>query len=215
MARSSNPMWWTMKSTPRPSIHFAFSTRSSAAMLSPITLMPKSRPASTTRRIVASCARPMTTTRSAPAFAIISASRYPPSIVFRSATIGWSGNLCAEPLDRAQPLGEQKRRAGLEPVHAGVDADRRRLERFVERREIERELDDRVFQVIEIHPRVPNVPKVPAVPTAYVPTAGWTMPGAAPPHSRLGSCRTGRCHQKWRRPRTAAAPSTASTRSVP
>src|SRR6476620_7934036 len=41
--------------------------------------------------MVASCARPMTTTCVAPALAIISASRYPPSIVFRSATMGWLG----------------------------------------------------------------------------------------------------------------------------
>ena len=49
----------------------------------------------------------------------------------------------AQPLDGAQALGEEQRRAGLEPVHAGLDRDRRRLERLVERREIERNLNDR------------------------------------------------------------------------
>ena len=40
----------------------------------------------------------------------------------------------AQRLDRAQPLRQDQRRAGLEPVDAGIDGDRGGLERLVERR---------------------------------------------------------------------------------
>ena len=47
------------------------------------------------------------------------------------------GKPAAKLLDGAQALGQEQRRAGLQPVHAGLDRDRRRLECLVERREIE------------------------------------------------------------------------------
>src|SRR4029453_1163418 len=103
-----------MKSTPSDSIQTALATRSSAARLSPITLMSYFFPASTTFRIVASCARPITTTRSAPAHA----------------------------------PGQQQRRTRFEPVHAGLDGNGGGVERFVERYQVERELNDGERQVI-------------------------------------------------------------------
>ena len=77
---------------------------SSAPRLSPMTLMPKSRPASTTRRMVASWARPMTTTSSRPPWPSSRprGSRRPWSSA--SATIGWLGKPRAQRLDRRARL---------------------------------------------------------------------------------------------------------------
>ena len=55
----------------------------------------------------------------------------------------------AQSFDGVQPFGEEQRRAGFQPVDAGLDGDGGGLDRFVERGEIERELDDRILQVIE------------------------------------------------------------------
>ena len=79
-------------SQPSSANSFAPCTISGHPRLSPITLIPKSFPACTTHLIVSGCARAITTTCVAPACAIICASKYPPSIVFKSATIGVFGN---------------------------------------------------------------------------------------------------------------------------
>ena len=57
----------------------------------------------------------------------------------------------AQPLDRAQPFREEQRRAGFQPVHPGGDPDGGGLDRFVERDQVERQLNDRVGEVIQIH----------------------------------------------------------------
>ncbi len=139
-----------MKSTPRLSIHRAQATRSSAARLSPITLTPKSLPASTTRRMVASCARPITTTRFARArhhlgFQVAAVHRLQ---VGDDRMVGEARPQC---LDRTQPVREEQRRAGFQPVHSGCDADGRRVEGLVQRREVERELDNRVGEIVQVH----------------------------------------------------------------
>ena len=51
----------------------------------------------------------------------------------------------------SRPCGEEQRRAGFEPVDAGVDGDLGRVERLVEIGEIERNLDDRGGQLPQIH----------------------------------------------------------------
>ena len=51
-----------------------------------------------------------------------------------------------ELLDGAQALGQQQRRAGLEPVHAGCDGRLGHLERLGEVGQVERDLDDRVLR---------------------------------------------------------------------
>jgi hypothetical protein len=50
-----------------------------------------------------------------------------------------------------EAFGQQQGRAGLEPVHSRGNADRRGLERLLERSQIEGELDNRMCQVFEIH----------------------------------------------------------------
>jgi hypothetical protein len=52
----------------------------------------------------------------------------------------------AELLHRVKSVGEQQRRAGLEPVHARFDGDRSGLDRFVNRRQVQRQLDDWMLQ---------------------------------------------------------------------
>ncbi len=64
---------------------------------------------------------------------------------------GVIGKALSQAFDCVQPLGEQERRARLQPVHARRDADRGSLERFVERCQIQRELDDGKLQGLEVH----------------------------------------------------------------
>ena len=54
-------------------------------------------------------------------------------------------------LDRAQAVSQEERRAGFEPVHAGRDADVRGREGLLQRCQIQRELDDRESQVVQVH----------------------------------------------------------------
>ena len=53
-------------------------------------------------------------------------------------------------LDGVEAFGEEQRRARFQPVDAGVDRDLRGLERVVEIREVERDLDDRAVQVLQV-----------------------------------------------------------------
>ena len=59
--------------------------------------------------------------------------------------------LPAQRLHGVQSMGQQQRRARLEPVHAGVHRHGGGLERFIERRHVERNLDDGERQRVEIH----------------------------------------------------------------
>ena len=61
------------------------------------------------------------------------------------------GKAAAQLLDGAQALGQEQRGAGLQPVHAGLDRDRGRLECLVERREIERNLNDGEREAVQVH----------------------------------------------------------------
>ena len=63
------------------------------------------------------------------------------------------GKAGAQPLDAADAMREDERRARLEPVDAGVDGDLGRLQRLVERRQVERDLDDRKPQCVEARHR--------------------------------------------------------------
>ena len=57
----------------------------------------------------------------------------------------------AKALDRPQPFGEDQRRTGLEPVDAGIDADRGSLQCLLQRGQVEGELNDRVGQAVDRH----------------------------------------------------------------
>ena len=52
--------------------------------------------------------------------------------------------------DRMQPLRQQQRRAGLEPVHTSFDRHRCRVDGFLDTGEIERELHHRMRQRLKI-----------------------------------------------------------------
>src|SRR6185295_5831820 len=49
--------------------------------------------------------------------------------------------------DRGRALGDDERRADLQPVHAGLDADLRHRDGFLDGRIVERDLDDGRFDV--------------------------------------------------------------------
>ena len=72
-------------------------------------------------------------------------------MVLRSATIGWSGNRACSASTAVAALREEQRRAGLEPVDAGIDGNLRHVECLVEAGEVERNLDDRSGQRLQIH----------------------------------------------------------------
>ena len=57
----------------------------------------------------------------------------------------------AKLLDGMKPFGEEQRCAGFQPVDARFDADGCRVDRFVHRREIERQLDDGMGQRLQVH----------------------------------------------------------------
>ena len=59
------------------------------------------------------------------------------------------GKSLAQRFDRAQALRQQQRCAGLQPVHAGGHGYGRRFDRFVERGQIERELNDGELEVCQ------------------------------------------------------------------
>src|SRR5262249_59951410 len=61
------------------------------------------------------------------------------------------GKSCTQCLDGSQALGENQRCARLQPVNSGLDTDRRCLERFIDRGQVERELDDRIAKCGEMY----------------------------------------------------------------
>ncbi len=114
-----------------------------------MTLTPMSFPALTTILIVSGCARSMTTTCVAPALAIISASSQPPSIVFKSATIGTLGNSARNARTPVHPLRDNQRRARFQPVNSGADGQMGGFERFRNIDDIEGNLDNGFHVVLE------------------------------------------------------------------
>ena len=146
-------MWWTMKSTPRSSIQRAHATRSSAAEIVAHHLDAEVAAGvddAADRRLVG-----------APHHDDEAGARLRHHLRFEVAAVHrlqvrddrMIGKPRAELLDRAEAFGEEQGRAGLEPVDAGVDRDRGRLERLVERRQVERDLNDRERELGEIHGR--------------------------------------------------------------
>ena len=89
----SIPMWRQMYATPSFSTSFALLTLSGTLIMSTIISVPYFLPDSTASDIVESSASPRTVTMSAPAFAMISTSNAPVSMVLVSATILRPGNV--------------------------------------------------------------------------------------------------------------------------
>ena len=117
-------------STPSDAIHFAFATRSSAARLSPITLHAEVAAGvdhAANRRLVG-----------APHHDDEAGAGLRHHLGFEIAAVhrlqvgddGMVREAFAQRRDRVQPLGQDQRRAGLEPVDAGVDGDLRGVERL-------------------------------------------------------------------------------------